>query len=136
MIKKSILFISITLTLNCSSQTLKTIDEIERSHQECLDRGDYMKGCSIKYYNESDSLLNIVYKNLKSKLNTEEQIKLKKEQLKWLKNRDNYFEKVYLETINEGLFIEGTNDFDMVVINQKAVFVFKRVKVLIKRMSI
>jgi uncharacterized protein YecT (DUF1311 family) len=96
MIKKSILFISIILTLNCSSQTLKTINEIEQSHQECLDRGGYMKGCSIKYYNESDSLLNSVYKNLKSKLNAEEQIKLKKEQLKWLKNRDNYFEKIYL----------------------------------------
>jgi uncharacterized protein YecT (DUF1311 family) len=136
MIKKIILFISITLTLNCSSQTLKTIDEIERSHQECLDEGVYMKGCSIKYYNESDSLLNIVYKNLKNKLNSEEQIKFKKEQLKWLKNRDNYFEKVYLETINEGLFIEGTNDFDMVFIDEKAVFVFKRVKVLIKRLNI
>lgn len=123
MIKKTILFISIIFTLNCNSQTLKTIDEIEKSHQKCLDEGDYMKGCSINYYKEADSLLNVVYKNLKNKLNPEEQIKLKKEQLEWLKKRDNYFQKVYLETISEGVFTEGTNDFDMVFIDQKAVFV-------------
>jgi uncharacterized protein YecT (DUF1311 family) len=133
MIHKSITVILITLSLNCNSQTLKTIEKIESTYQNCLDKGDNMKGCSIEHYKKADSLLNVAYKKLRLKLNVEEQLSLKTEQLKWLKKRDNYFQKVYSETKKEGDFVEGSNDFDMIVIDKKAEFVFARVKVLIKR---
>ncbi|WP_158980932.1 MULTISPECIES: lysozyme inhibitor LprI family protein [unclassified Flavobacterium] len=133
MIQKLIIIILITLSFNCNSQTLKTIEKIELTHQNCLDKGEYMKGCSVEYYNQADSLLNVVYKKLKLKLSAEEQSKLKKEQLEWLKKRDKYFQKVYSEEKKSGDFNEGSNDFDMIIIDQKAEFVFERVKVLIKR---
>jgi uncharacterized protein YecT (DUF1311 family) len=133
MIQKSIIIIFITLSFNCNSQTLKTIEEIETSYQNCLDKGDNMKGCSVEYYKKADSILNVAYKKLKLKLSIEEQSSLKAEQLEWLKKRDKYFQKIYSETKKEGDFIEGSNDFDMIVIDKKAEFVFERVKVLIKR---
>ena len=133
MIQKSIIIIFITLSFNCNSQTLKTIEKIETSYQNCLDKGDNMKGCSVEYYKKADNLLNVAYKKLKLKLSNEEQSSLKAEQLEWLKKRDKYFQKVYSETKKEGDFIEGSNDFDMIVIDKKADFVFERVKVLIKR---
>ncbi|MFM2192029.1 MAG: hypothetical protein RLZZ118_986 [Bacteroidota bacterium] len=134
MIQKSIIIILITLSFNCNSQTIKTIENIELAHQNCLDKGGYMKGCSVEYYNQADSLLNVVYKKLKLKLSAEEQLKLKKEQLEWLKKRDKYFQKVYSEEKNFGNWREGSNDFDMVIFDQKAKFVFERVKVLIKKL--
>ncbi|WP_348810866.1 lysozyme inhibitor LprI family protein [Flavobacterium maritimum] len=133
MIQKSITIILFILSFNCNSQTLKTIEKIESSHQICLDKGDNMKGCSVEYYKKADSLLNVTYKKLKQKLTIEKQSSLKTEQLEWLKKRDKYFQKVYSETKKEGDFIEGSNDFDMIVIDKKAEFVFERVKVLIKR---
>ncbi|MCU7617184.1 DUF1311 domain-containing protein [Chryseobacterium sp. PBS4-4] len=133
MIQKSITIIIIILSFNCNSQTLKTIEKIETSYQNCLDKGDNMKGCSVEYYKKADSLLNVVYMKLRLKLSVEEQSSLKTEQLEWLKKRDKYLQKVYSETKKEGDFIEGSNDFDMIVIDKKAEFVFERVKVLIKR---
>ena len=133
MMQKTITIILIIFSFNCNSQTLKTIEKIESSYKICLDKGDNMKGCSVEYYKKADSLLNVVYKELGLKLSTKEQSNLKTEQLEWLKKRDKYFQKVYSETKKDGDFIEGSNDFDMILIDKKAEFVFKRVKTLIKR---
>ena len=133
MIKKSITIILVVFYFNCNSQTIKTIKKIESSYQICLNKGDNMKGCSVEYYKKADILLNVAYKKLKQKLSIKKQSSLKTEQLEWLKKRDKYFQKVYSETKKEGDFIEGSNDFEMIVIDKKVEFVFERIKALIKR---
>lgn len=133
MIKKSILLFFILFSFHCNSQTLETVSKLKTSYQHCLDSGNGMKNCSVVYYNQSDSLLNVTYKNLKLKLSSKEQSKLKKEQLDWIKKRDLYFEKVYSDTKKGGNFSEGSKDFDMVVYDEQANYVFGRVKELIKR---
>lgn len=133
MIKKSILLFFILFSFHCNSQTLETVSKLKASYQHCLDSGNGMKNCSVVYYNQSDSLLNVTYKNLKLKLSSKEQSKLKKEQLDWIKQRDLYFEKVYSDTKKGGNFSEGSKDFDMVVYDEQANYVFGRVKELIKR---
>jgi uncharacterized protein YecT (DUF1311 family) len=133
MIKNSVLLFFIMLAFNCNAQTIETVNKLKSSYQQCLNSGSGMKNCAIEYYNQSDSLLNVAYKNLKLKLSSKEQSKLKKEQLDWLKKRDLYFEKVYSDTKKEGHFTEGSSDFDMVVFDEKANYVFSRVKEIIKR---
>lgn len=133
MIQKSILLFFILFSFNCKAQTIETVNKLKTSYQRCLDSGNGMKNCSIDYYNQSDSLLNVAYRNLKLKLSSKEQSKLKKEQLDWIKKRDLYFEKVYSDTKKEGHFAEGSSDFDMVVFDEKANYVFARVRELIKR---
>lgn len=133
MIQKSVLLFFILLAFHSNAQTIETVNKFKTSYQHCLDNGNGMKNCAIEYYNQSDSLLNVSYKNLKLKLSSKEQSKLKKEQLEWIKQRDKYFEKVYADTKKEGHFTEGSSDFDMVVFDEKAKFVFIRVKELIKR---
>ncbi|PWK01114.1 uncharacterized protein YecT (DUF1311 family) [Flavobacterium araucananum] len=133
MIQKSILLFFILFSFNCKAQTIETVNKLKTSYQHCLDSGNGMKNCSIDYYNQSDSLLNVAYRNLKLKLSSKEQSKLKKEQLDWIKKRDLYFEKVYSDTKKEGHFAEGSSDFDMVVFDEKANYVFARVRELIKR---
>ncbi|QLC65083.1 DUF1311 domain-containing protein [Flavobacterium sp. LPB0248] len=133
MIQKTLLALLVLISFKSNSQTLETVSKMKSDYQKCLDKGNNMSGCSIMYYNQSDSLLNVVYKNLKERISSKEQSKLKKEQLEWLKKRDLYFEKVYADTKREGNFKEGTRDFEMVVFDEKANFVFGRVKELIKR---
>lgn len=133
MIQKSAFVFFILVAFQCNAQTMETVNKLRNDYQTCLNSGSGMKNCSIEYYNQSDSLLNVAYKNLKLKLSSKEQSRLKKEQLDWVKKRDLYFEKVYSDTKKEGHFIEGSSDFDMVVFDEKANYVFTRVKELIKR---
>lgn len=133
MIQKSAFIFFILVAFQCNAQTMETVNKLRNDYQTCLNSGSGMKNCSIEYYNQSDSLLNVAYKNLKLKLSSKEQSRLKKEQLDWVKKRDLYFEKVYSDTKKEGHFIEGSSDFDMVVFDEKANYVFTRVKELIKR---
>lgn len=133
MIQKSILLLFILVSVHCNSQTLETVYKMKSSYQNCLNKGGDMRNCAVVYYNQSDSLLNVVYKNLKTKISSKEQSKLKKEQLEWLKKRNQYFDKVYSDTKKEGNFREGSSDFDMIILDQEAAFVFGRVKELINK---
>lgn len=135
MIKKTLLLIVlVSAWINSNAQTMKTIEQLENKYHNCLDSGINMKNCSVTYYNESDSLLNVVYTKLKAKLNSTEQIKLKNEQLSWLKKRDLYFKKAYLEVKNEIPF-PGSDDFEMIYTDKKSDFVMDRVKKLIVRLN-
>lgn len=133
MLKNIILITIITLNFCGYSQTLKKLEELENKYQECLDSGIGMKNCSIKFYLTSDSLLNVAYKNLKIKLNTTEQNNLKIEQQKWLKKRDAYFKKAFVEAKNENSGDTESSDFQMFYFDKKSTFVIERVKELISR---
>lgn len=131
--QKSILLVFVLASMYCNSQTLETVYKMKSDYQKCLNKGQNMRNCALEYYNQSDSLLNVSYKNLKSKISSKEQSKLKKEQLEWLKKRDQFFQKVYSDTKKEGNFIEGTQDFEMIIYDEQAKFVFGRVKELINK---
>jgi uncharacterized protein YecT (DUF1311 family) len=133
MMQKSILLVFVLTSMYCNSQTLETVYKMKSDYQKCLNKGQNMRNCALEYYNQSDSLLNVSYKNLKSKISSKEQSKLKKEQLEWLKKRDQFFQKVYSDTKKEGNFIEGTQDFEMIIYDEQAKFVFGRVKELINK---
>ena len=133
MLKNIILITIITLNFCGYSQTLKKVEELENKYQECLDSGIGMKNCSINFYSTSDSLLNVAYKNLKIKLNTTEQNNLKIEQQKWLKKRDAYFKKAFVEAKNENSGDTESSDFQMFYFDKKSTFVIERVKELISR---
>lgn len=131
--QKSILLVFVLASMYCNSQTLETVYKMKSDYQKCLNKGQNMRNCALEYYNQSDSLLNVSYKNLKSKISSKEQSKLKKEQLEWLKKRDQFFQKVYSDTKKQGNFIEGTQDFEMIIYDEQAKFVFGRVKELINK---
>lgn len=133
MLQKYILLLFLLIGINSYSQTLKTVEDMEASYQKCLDKGQDMRGCAVIYYTKSDSLLNVVYKKLRAKLDDPGKSKLKTEQLTWLKQRDEYFKNEYSKLKKEGDFEEGSHDFDMVYYDKKSQFVMKRVKELINR---
>lgn len=132
--KLLITFLLLTsLTFAGKAQTQKTIDSIRITYQNCLDKGENMLGCTRRYYSQMDSLLNVVYKNLRNQSDAAGKDRLKSEQKKWLTKRDAYFKKVEKDPLNEITPGELSRDEAMIIIDQKADYVRERVEALLRK---
>lgn len=120
---------------NCNSQTIKTIDSISNAFQKRLDTGVEMLKCTRDFYLQMDSMLNVVYNKLRTKLNTSEKDILKKEQLTWLKKRDVYFKKENQKFQQKFDSNEWGSDMYMIIYEEEAEFVKGRTIVLLKRIK-
>ena len=128
--KKFILLLLFGLSsLNLFSQTKKSLAIIEKKYQDKLDTGNDMYGSTIIYYNQMDSMLNVVYRTAKLKLNTNQASILKAQQLKWLKGRDNYFITVDKEKNESEL---NSKDDKMTKLLEKAAFINDRILAILK----
>ncbi len=116
-------------SLTSFSQTTKTIDSLETRCQVCLDKGEFMLGCSKSFYSQMDSLLNLEYKMLRSKCDKIQKGNLKDEQLEWLSKRDLQFKKNQQQVHKEAVEKEysGGQDETMFLTEQNASFVKERV---------
>ena len=126
--KIAIIYITLFLPLISVSQNKKDIEAYENKYQECLDKGINMLGCTQLFYKQSDSLLNVVYKKIYSRLDSKRKAKLKSSQLIWLKKRDAEFKNFEAEKSDPSL---GVEDNKMVVLDKKAIYVLDRVYFLI-----
>ena len=70
------------------AQTGKSLDELQHAYQACLDTGNNGYGCSFGFYQQMDSLLNVVYNGIRGKATVEQKENLKDEQLEWLAKRE------------------------------------------------
>ena len=136
MTKFKLSFLTIIFIFTCLtgfSQTTKTIDSLESQYQACLDKGEFMLGCSETFYFQMDSLLNVQYKKLRSKFDSIQKENLKDEQLQWLSKRDKQFKEnqkqVHKEAKEKGY--DGGEIETMILIDKNAMFVVKRVIELI-----
>ena len=136
----NILKISLTILLNtfllatglCQNQ--KTIEHMAKAHQDCLDTGHDMLGCSKHYYFQMDSMLTLVYKKLYSKLDKNGKTALQKDQANWVKKRDLYFEKqekAFADKLKTG---EWGADMEMIPYGNDGEFIKNRVLILIRRL--
>ena len=132
MTRFKIKFLSIVFIFFCLtgfSQTAKTIDTLESQYQACLDKGEFMLGCSERFYFQMDSLLNVQYKKLRAKCDSTQKVNLKDDQVKWLAIRDKQFkynrQQVHKEAKEGGY--EGGQDETMILTDKNAMFVKDRV---------
>ncbi|MDO3696044.1 lysozyme inhibitor LprI family protein [Wenyingzhuangia sp. chi5] len=126
--KKIISIFAFIISLNVSSQDFnESLKKLETENQKCLDKGKFMYECSLSFYKKSDSLLNVVYKQVRKKMNSAEKDKLKNEQLKWLKIRNQKFENINNSDTRLGNGLDNL----MIKEQEKAVIVNERTKYLI-----
>lgn len=122
------------------SQTKNTIDSLQKAEQNCLDQGKYMLGCAKMFYFQMDSMLNVVYLKLSSRLDLEAQSGLRTEQKLWLAKRDTYFKQTLkkFSGANPGISpygsAGGAQDDAMFMYDDNAAFIKKRVLVLLTRL--
>lgn len=123
-------FIIISFRGFAQKYNVQQIEQMEHVYQNCLDSGVHMLQCSDEFYKKMDNVLNEVYKDLRSKLDSSQKAGLRAQQLLWLKKRDQYFTKVYSEVKADGLTGE---DYQIGVLDKKAEFVKDRIIELIKK---
>lgn len=131
-------FLTITFGFFCLtgySQTLNTINNLEREYQKCLDKGQFMLGCANTFYSQIDSLLNLQYKKLRSNCDIVQKVNLKNDQLKWLAVRDKQFQfnKQQVQKEAKANGYKGGQDEIMVLTDKNAIFVKERVIELINK---
>ncbi len=135
MTKQTAFIISVIISLaqlyaqavSAQAQYIKHLDSAE---QTCLDKGDNMLGCTLTYYHQMDSMLNVTYKLLKAKADNNSRIVLRKEQRNWLSKRDKKFKEIDKGAAKGEI---GGSDAKMIATDKKAAFVRERVMVLIQR---
>lgn len=130
-----LLFTSVVFSESGYGQTGKTIIRLQEAEQACLDSGVNMLGCTRNFYSQMDSLLNVVYKNLRGTLESSQKSLLKKEQKLWLQKRDAYFKKTLSEFKKKNPNrTEGTAQDDaMYMYESNAEFVKNRILNLLGR---
>lgn len=138
MTRLRILFIWASLTcvsLKCFSQNASTIGSLRKITQICLDSGWHMPSCEYEYFVQLDSILNIVYYKLQSRLNSTDKQALKKEQLKWLKRREILYSKSYKEYLDSLHSGNWGPEMRVIAIGDKTDFTEQRVLELIERLN-
>jgi uncharacterized protein YecT (DUF1311 family) len=128
-----LLSLSLLMGIETFAQTKRSvIDSLERNYQRCLSKSQYMYGCALEYYREMDSMLDIVYRQLYTKLDTSRRRNLKVEQVLWQERKESYFK--LLDTRVEKLrkkTLAGLDD-QAIATDQKAAYIKERVTALIK----
>jgi len=134
--KRQLLFIPVLLLLclNMVAQNKKAaIDSLESRYQRCLAKSQYMYGCALEYYRDLDSMLDLVYRQLYSKLDTSRRQNLVVQQSLWKEKKEAYFK--LLDTRVEKLHkktLAGLDD-QVIATDHKAAYIKDRVTELISR---
>jgi uncharacterized protein YecT (DUF1311 family) len=133
--KHIFLFLFSCLNFVVFSQTAKTVNDLKTQYQNCLDKGEFMLGCSQTFYTQIDSLLNVAYTKRQAILNDAQKEKLRTEQRNWLVKRDIYFKKTLQEfkTKNPNTSFSQAQDDALLMHDQNAEFVMLRVQELMKK---
>lgn len=138
--KKIISFLTLFLIYSGAyAQQGRSLDELQHAYQTCLDTGNNGYGCAVGFYQQMDSLLNVVYNGIRVKANPEQKENLKDEQLEWLAKRDLYFKKTFLAVKKNSPGATPTNlakaskDDKMIMYGANATYVKSRVAELMKR---
>lgn len=121
----------LTHTERTPAQIRADITTMENTRQKCINEGRGSVDCEQIFYNEMDSILNVVYKRLKKQMDISEFNKLKADQIAWLKKRDTYAGKQDKEAPT-GAGIEVGKSF---AIRQDAFFVEDRIKELLNKLK-
>jgi hypothetical protein len=120
---------------NSNAQISKVVNDFEQQHSECLRSNPELSTCSRVYLSQLDSILPVVLEQLKAQLFADEKTALIQDQVSWGKKKAEFF-KIQDETFKYNLQ-EGIWKKDMIRITyqQKADFILKRIKALLKRLK-
>jgi len=126
----TLIFVILLFSYSSFAQPAKAIQKYDSLYHSCLDKGQDMYGCSMVYYNEMDSMLHVVYKMARVRLDTTVRKNLNREQRQWIADRDTYFKT--LATKDYGT--EG-KDREMMMEDDKASYIRKRTIELLNRLT-
>jgi hypothetical protein len=114
------------------AQTAEQIYQMEVSHKECLGIKPDSIACSRVFFYQMDSMVNVVYNKAKEDVSPDERSQFIKEQLSWAYRKESFFKKQdenFIFNLKEGTW---KKEMIRIVYEQKADFLLKRIKSLLK----
>ena len=120
---------------HANAQTATVIDEMEANHKECLRIKPDSTACSRLFLTQMDSMLTVVLEKVKAQSFSDEKSALIQEQSAWAKKKGDFFKKqdeTFVYNLQEGIW---KKDMIRITYQQKADFLLKRIKVLLKRLK-
>ncbi len=110
------------------------IEDIESVHKSCLQIKFDSVACSRLYFFQLDSMVNIVFAKAKMTVSGDEKIALIKDQLSWAAKKETFYKRQdqnFLYNLQEGAW---KKDMIRVTYEEKAEFLLKRIKLLLKKL--
>ncbi|SFW41820.1 lysozyme inhibitor LprI family protein [Chitinophaga sancti] len=131
--KLLLLCLPLCISLTVFGQTTKTtVDSIEIRYQQCLSQGGSSYGCALAYYQEMDRLLAAVYNEVYSNLDNPRRETLELAQAQWAEKKEAYFKDIETRADKKRpLTLAGLDD-DMILTDNKAAYLKRRVIDLLK----
>ena len=124
-------YILLACLISCSvcltAQTIKVVDSLSKAELYCLENETDMNQCAIVYYHQMDSMLNVVYEECIKGLSNDRKLALKKDELIWLKKRDQYFAQLDKDYEQKNKTGEWGREMRVTIIDRKAHYVKDRV---------
>ncbi len=121
-------------TATTFAQTANTIDEMEAVHKECIRIKEDSVVCSRKFLAQMDSMVNIVFNEVKAKVAADEKAALVQDQMSWTKKKGEFFKKqddTFVYNLQEGIW---KKDMIRITYQQKADYLLKRIRLLLKKL--
>jgi uncharacterized protein YecT (DUF1311 family) len=134
MIRLLLTMITMLATATTFAQTANTIDEMEAVHKECIRIKEDSVVCSRKFLAQMDSMVNIVFNEVKAKVAADEKAALVQDQMSWTKKKGEFFKKkddTFVYNLQEGIW---KKDMIRITYQQKADYLLKRIRLLLKKL--
>lgn len=122
------------ISIQAKAQISLTVDQVESEYKECNKFKPDSTSCSRKFLQQMDSISTVVFEKVRAQLPASEKSALVQEQVGWAKKKSEYFKKLdetFVYNLQEGIW---KKDMIRITYQQKAEFLLKRIKSLLKRL--
>lgn len=121
--------------LHSNAQLAQTIEQMEAANKECLHIKPDSGYCSKLFHEQMDSMVVVVFEKVKKQAAPSEQKKIIEEQISWAKKKGEFCKKqdeTFVYNLQEGTW---KKDMIRITYQQKAEYVLKRIKALLKQLQ-
>lgn len=128
-------FFLLIFSIHAKAQISLTVDQIETEYKECSKLKPDSTSCSRKFLQQMDSLTAVVFEKVRVQIPASEKSALVQEQVSWAKKKSDYFKKLdetFVYNLQEGIW---KKEMIRITYQQKAEFLLKRIRVLLKKLK-
>lgn len=133
LLRVTILGLLLFASINIQAQIAVSINEMETAHKDCLKIKSDSNNCSKIFLSQMDSMINVVFNEVVKTNPSDKKATLLKEQMSWSKKKGEFFKKqdeTFVYNLKDGIW---TKDMIRITYQQKADYLLKRIKVLLKQ---
>lgn len=115
------------------AQISATVEEMELVYKDCLKNKPDSNHCFKNFWFQMDSIESVLVENVKKQLSSSEKASLIQEELSWTKKKSEFFKKLdetFRYNLQEGIW---KKEMIRVSYQQKAEYILKRVRALLKQ---